>query len=195
MVSSSIGCVSQLAENVRITSSEMVVESKAITKASIPGKVDFAGRKASENSRMSCVPLDINHTKAGRQVNFGHVQIRRYSMTIGDNPSCRAGAPVSLDWQYEELPVLSLDEFEATRALTRKPNLHHLFLGYYQRKEILLKSGYSKGELKQAEKEAAKVQRQRSRTQVLWPISKIEELAQSARRKVMRRFQVQARAA
>jgi hypothetical protein len=196
MVSPSIGSVAQPVEGVYIARSDMVLESKVRRNAaSIPGKVEFAGKEeASESSRLPSAPLKINHTEArkgnSRQVVFAHVQIRSYYMTIGDNPACRVGAPVSLDWQYEELPVLTLDHFESARAITRKSSLRNLILDYYQRKEMLLDSGYSQDELKQAEKAAAKIQRQRSRTQVLLPISKIEELAQSARRKVKRRLQV-----
>lgn len=194
MVLTSIGWVAQPTESGCITTSDiMVVESKATTAArSVLGKI----KQASENS-MPSVPFKIEHTETtrkqkNRQVGFDHVQIRSYSMTIGDNPACRVGAPVSLDWQYEELPVLTLDHFESARAITRKNKIRHLYLNYYQRKKILLESGYSQDELKQAEKEAAKVQRQRSMTQVFCPFSKIEELAQSARRKVKRRLQVQA---
>jgi hypothetical protein len=86
-------------ESVCITRSDMLVvlKSKAITAVSIPGKAEDASEKS-----MPMGPLKIELTETrkqnSRQVGFDQVQIRSYYITIGDNPSCKPGAPVSLDW-------------------------------------------------------------------------------------------------
>lgn len=57
-------------------------------------------------------------------VQFGQVEIREYSITIGDNPSCSSGCPISLDWNYDEhLVQLSLDQFEECRVDERRSRL------------------------------------------------------------------------
>jgi hypothetical protein len=123
-----------------------------------------------------------------REVTFHQVQIRRYRMTLGDNPACQVGAPVSLDWQYEELPLLDLDDYEITRLKQRRKKLRHLVLSFYQRQHILQRMGYSPEELKKAAKGVSKARRQREKTMLFLPISKLEEVAQSVKRKVKRRL-------
>ena len=54
-------------------------------------------------------------------VQFGQVEIREYSITVGDNPSCSSGCPISLDWCYDEnLIQLPLDQFEKCRVEGRR---------------------------------------------------------------------------
>ena len=54
-------------------------------------------------------------------VHFDQVEIREYSITVGDNPSCSSGCPISLDWEYDDrLIQVSLDVFEAFRADRRR---------------------------------------------------------------------------
>jgi hypothetical protein len=62
-----------------------------------------------------------------------------------------------------------------------------MVLSFYQRQRILEKA-HSSEELKQAAKQVSKARWQRQQTQLLLPVSKLEEMAQSARRKVKRRL-------
>lgn len=119
-------------------------------------------------------------------VRFDQVQIRRYPMTLGDNPACSIGAPVSLDWNYEELPPLDLEDFEIARSRTRRPKLRQLLMSFYQRERILQGLGHSPEELEQAEREVNKARWQRLQTKFLLPVSRIEEFTQSAMRKIKR---------
>jgi len=121
-----------------------------------------------------------------RQVSFHKVQIRRYAMIAGDNPSCQMGAPVMLDWGFEELPELDLDDFELTRCQTRRTKLRHLLLNYFQRRRILLGMGYSEEEMKETVQETNRERFKRSVTRYFLPISQLEEAAESLCRKVRR---------
>ena len=123
-----------------------------------------------------------------RQVSFHKVQIRRFAMVAGDNPSCQMGAPVTLDWGFEELPELDLDDFEVTRARTRRRKMHHLLLNYFQRRRILSGIGYSEEDIKKAEKEATRERFKRTITRTLLPISRFEDMSESLCRKVKRRI-------
>lgn len=128
-----------------------------------------------------------------RSVSFHQVQIRRYPMVAGDNPACQMGAPVTLDWGFEELPALDLDDFESTRSQTRRRKLHHLILNYFQRNRILVGMGYSEEDIKQAEKEVRRERFRRDLTKFTLPISKFEEIFQSVRRKIKRRMNSEAK--
>ena len=123
-----------------------------------------------------------------RQVSFHKVQIRRYAMVAGDNPSCQMGAPVTLDWGFEELPELDLDDFELTRVKTRRRKMHHLLLNYFQRRRILSGIGYSDEDIKKAENEASRERFKRTITRTFLPISRLEDMSESLRRKVKRRM-------
>lgn len=132
---------------------------------------------------------DDHGTKATeRQVSFHQVTIRRYPMIAGDNPACENGPPVTLDWSFEELPSLDLDDFESMRRRTRRQKLHHLLLSYVQRQRILFGIGYTEQEVLQVEKEARTARFQRHMTTLSLPISRIEEMIQSMRRKFQRQW-------
>ncbi len=44
-----------------------------------------------------------------KSVKFGNISIREFDVTVGDNPACSSGVPISLNWTYnpvhEEFPV------------------------------------------------------------------------------------------
>jgi len=124
--------------------------------------------------------------RSSSMVSFGEVRIRSYEQTIGDNPSVSYGAPIALDWDYEEDLPVPLDEYEGAREGTRR-TVRQLCLPYYVRKNLLTwRFGHSEQELEQAEREANKAKRQRELTKVLLPAHKIEDLFESARRKTKR---------
>jgi hypothetical protein len=75
---------------------------------------------------------DDSVEEIGTKVTFGHVQIREYSLTVGDHPKARA-YPVALDWKYIEHDTYDVDSFEQNirrrnwpqkgRAARRPPRL------------------------------------------------------------------------
>lgn len=121
-----------------------------------------------------------------RKVIFSTIQIRRYPMILGDNPACRVGAPVSLGWEYEVLPDLSIDDYEAQRQGHRRTYLNHLILNYYQRIAILERSGFGIEQFRAAEKQINRVRRQRAISLALSPFERVEQLAESGAKKVKR---------
>jgi hypothetical protein len=116
---------------------------------------------------------------------FHEVQIRNYSQTIGDNPSVSYGPPISLDWGYEEVEPITLDEYEKNRGPRR--STRQMMLNYYNRKNLLTwRCGATEDEMKAAEKEGNKIKGQRSITKAFLPAQKFEEIFQSIRRKTQR---------
>lgn len=51
----------------------------------------------------------------GRRLRFGSITIRRYDRTIGDNPMCSKGIPISLDWTYQEESELPVEDYEMSK--------------------------------------------------------------------------------
>lgn len=122
-----------------------------------------------------------------KSVKFNKIEVRNYSQTLGDNPSCSYGPPISLDWKYEEGGTLELEDYEANRGPRRK--LRHMMLNYYHRKNILQYNvGCTDEEILEAQKLAEKIKSQRALTRALLPASKLEDVMQSAARKARRAF-------
>jgi len=59
-------------------------------------------------------------TKMKRSVSFAQVRIREYERVMGDNPSVRAGPPLSLGWRCAADPIImTLDDYEDGKGLPR----------------------------------------------------------------------------
>jgi hypothetical protein len=121
-----------------------------------------------------------------RNVRFDEVRIRNYTMTLGDNPACSIGAPVQLDWDFDELPTLLLDDYEQFRQNKRRTNLNHLVLSSYKRLEILQNLGHSDHQLRQATKQAARIKSKRQVTVMFAPLWPVEHAFSSVGRKLKR---------
>jgi hypothetical protein len=118
-----------------------------------------------------------------KSVSFHNIYVRDYDQTIGDNPSCSCGTPVSLDWNYEENEALNIDIYEGNRL--RRRSLRDMHVNYYQRKH-LLSLRHSEEEIKEGKKAAEKIKFQRSVTNHLISLMKLEDILESAARKVKR---------
>ena len=112
-----------------------------------------------------------------RSVSFHSVDVREYDRTVGDNPSCRSGPPLSLDWSYSkkyEQPK-TLEQYEIERE-DRARSLRQLHVNKYRRRNLLsFNWGHSEEDMQSARKETKKLQRQRSLTQALLPLHLAEE--------------------
>lgn len=104
------------------------------------------------------------------RVAFDTVTVRDYHVTLGDHPSCTKGVPLSLDWEYTQLPPKKVDAYEYQRGPKRRKERTELVLSSFQRKEILGGLGFSRKEMKQRKRELRRIQRQRRTTQLLLPM-------------------------
>lgn len=127
-----------------------------------------------------------NHNNSNNNsVSFATIHVRDYALTVGDNPACRYGAPVSLDWSYAEHAALAVDRYEDARPARR--NARQMHLSAHQRRHILLAwHGATTEQLADAQRAAQRVQRQRAVTTYLLPVRKLEDAAESAARKARR---------
>ncbi|CAB9511621.1 expressed unknown protein [Seminavis robusta] len=125
---------------------------------------------------------------SGSSVSFLHVCVRSYDQTIGDNPSVSYGPPICLDWKFEELCPVSVDDYEENRGERRQ--LKQMGLSYYHRMAILQNAfGHSEDDLKKAQKRANSDKMKRELTRFLLPMQALEDVAQSAGRKTKRYLQ------
>mmetsp|Transcript_18727 Transcript_18727/g.22955 ORF Transcript_18727/g.22955 Transcript_18727/m.22955 type:complete len:304 (-) Transcript_18727:2740-3651(-) len=121
------------------------------------------------------------------QVSFTNVEVREYDRTIGDNPSCMSGPPISLDWSYSNVSEVSVDENEKIRDMRRRRIKNPTRMAKHKRLEILKNDlGYSEEEIKAATTEKKQIQRSRSLTNFVSPLWRVEHAAQSAKRKIAR---------
>ncbi|KAG7367279.1 hypothetical protein IV203_029950 [Nitzschia inconspicua] len=146
--------------------------------------------------RNDCETLSSTNKSARRgskrgRVAFTNIQIRKYFMILGDNPSTPIGPPLSLGWEYEVLPTMNITDFESFRLRSRRFQTNHLILSHYRRVEIVQRIGYTQEEVAKVEKEMKKIQTQRKITMAFTPCGKIESAFQSIgrkwRRNVLRR--------
>lgn len=139
--------------------------------ASLAPDGNLAGGMDSSGSRSAG-----STTKIRRNVSFHAVNVRQYDRTIGDNPSCRSGPPLSLDWGYSKENEKCLDEYELERSSSRAKSLSKIHVNKYKRRNLLaFQWGHSEEEMKEARDSTKKLQRQRSITQMLLPVHKAEE--------------------
>ena len=108
--------------------------------------------------------------------------------TLGDNPSCRIGAPVQLAWESSGEENHNIDVYEKERGAPKFPK--DFFLPSNERKCLLVSdAGYSLQELKEAIKQGNKTKRQRQWTVATLALSQLENVVESSSRKIKRQLQ------
>ncbi len=103
-------------------------------------------------------------SSSSNSVQFDKVEIREYSITLGDNPACSSGPPISLGWLYsnEEL-CLPLEHYEQHRDGQRRV-IHEMKVPSHMRHEMLRAWNISTSDMIRVQSECQAVQKQRSRT-------------------------------
>mmetsp|Transcript_22609 Transcript_22609/g.28532 ORF Transcript_22609/g.28532 Transcript_22609/m.28532 type:complete len:160 (+) Transcript_22609:153-632(+) len=104
-------------------------------------------------------------TSPNRSVKFGKITIREYDVTVGDNPACSVGVPISLGWKYnphhEQYPV---EVYERYRSGQRCDDSDELKLHEFVRLRILNEWNVPKSKIKRAERTCRIVKDQRQQT-------------------------------
>jgi len=105
------------------------------------------------------------------RVQFSNVNLREYEICLGDNPAVQRGAPISLDWNYNETEFCySIEDFEKSEhcSVTYQPkSTDHMFSFRHsslERLHLLKKLGYSRRDIKEAMENVQRVRKQRFQT-------------------------------
>jgi hypothetical protein len=129
------------------------------------------------------------------RVGFTSVQIRSFDRIVGDHPDVRNGPPLSIGWEYVQDAPLGLDDYESYKAeLLKRSNKPFMFglrrLSSERRNIVLGTFGVTPEEIKKAEAEVRRVQKQRKQTnnKQTKMLSRTEGFVQYAQRKLKRTF-------
>jgi len=125
-------------------------------------------------------------TRKNLSLQFDKIHIREYSRTVGDNPSCSCGPPVSISWEYIVMADINLDEYEKTRPPRRIQN--EMILPKFMREDLLrIECNASRREIIESVRRNVKVKNQRRTTiNNLGKATKLEEAMESVSRKLKR---------
>jgi hypothetical protein len=145
---------------------------------------DVSSDTTSSTSDTSSTTDEVRTTK----ISFGAIHVREYEVIVGDNPDVRVGPPISLGWRFIQHDDETIDDYEKRKAeRPRRPNLR---LSSITRKNLLSNVfGVPEEEIRSAEKENQKIQRQRQATvRQVKTVAKVETVMQSARRRIRNAF-------
>lgn len=119
-----------------------------------------------ETSSSCCSSLSKGGTapSSSFSVKFKSVMVREYSVTIGDNPSCTSGCPISIGWEYEDKIIdVPLDCFEEYREGQRRAT-HQMRLPATVRHNMLREWAVPTKEILKVQKQCDKVKKERITT-------------------------------
>lgn len=84
--------------------------------------ISFAPKKSILKSSSACPDAKPRHS-----VKFDNIVIREYERTVGDNPSCSRGPPISIGWAYIIAHEYPIDDYELLiKAPKRSKKEFHL---------------------------------------------------------------------
>jgi hypothetical protein len=129
-----------------------------------------------------------------RTVSFSCLEIRSYDLTIGDNPSCQVGPPISLDWTYQQQVQMPLQRYEFMKYGRKGPSSpQKQRTGRLSAAERSLRLrhefGFGMNEIRAATSDAERIRVQRKFTnkyRTNRAMMKVEGAIESARRNVRR---------
>ena len=67
-----------------------------------------------------------------KRVHFSVVEVREYSVELGDHPSCSKGPPLTLGWDYAMSTIVAVDDFVSSYRSSRE-----LIMPVWRRKHLL----------------------------------------------------------
>ena len=135
-----------------------------------------------ENDSSSEDSIKSNETKS---VQFSTIEIRDYSLCLGDHPDVNRGAPVSLDWEYQVEQSFDIVEYER-RSVPKKTHNEMIRMAF-EREFTLRKLGYSEEEIKTRSRSVKKDRKNRSQTRRTMIFEPFMIISEKTRRWIVRR--------
>jgi len=120
-------------------------------------------------------------------VSFKDVEVRRYGITVGDNPTTISGPPVTLTWDYvlRHDARQDVESYERRRRKSRR-NYSQLKMPKDVRVKMLVSEGSTYLEIRQAELAMTRAQQERLGTVDAIKYMKAEELMETLFRRLKR---------
>lgn len=159
---------------------------KSIMKA--PSLIEKLNRRFHTSSQglVTSMNLEDLHNRP-RTICFTDVEIRSYVRTVGDNPSCSSGPPVTIGWEYDpNVFIMDTDTYEDQRPQRRRHL--DLVLSRDARQHILKEEWHiTQSQIAASVRANVKIKMQRRATvNNLHKLGRMEELLESAQRKIKR---------
>lgn len=123
---------------------------------------------------------EVTEPCPNRQLRFSTLTIREYPRTLGDNV-CVMGAPISLDWKFQEESVFELEEYEEACQYTRRTQAELKMPSKY-RDKLLRASGFSAKEIQDAVRKSNIARNQRKRTVEMLKMQPVHEIIEKVGR-------------
>ena len=126
-------------------------------------------QQSSERPRSCCRRSSTSSTSTSSTsstVSFDTVEIRGYYITLGDNPSCSRGPPISLDWKYEQELVMKVEEYEQhhQQQQTGRRSKEQMIVPAVVREEMIrTNTDYTRSEIQDTVQEIQKIQKSRQK--------------------------------
>ncbi|CAJ1938894.1 unnamed protein product [Cylindrotheca closterium] len=124
-----------------------------------------------------------------QEVRFHSVQVRMYGQTLSDNPAVSNGAPIQLDWCYNEHPPIDINLYHAGR--TTRPIRQLVLSRYYRHKVLMHWYNFTENEIRLANQRAKKTRKQRQQTNMMADVRFMEGCLWSVTRIVKGMFGMQ----
>jgi hypothetical protein len=118
-----------------------------------------------------------------KAIAFSTLERREYAICPGDNPAGVMGVPLSMDWEYFESVMLSIDDYEAYRPTPR--TTAEMRIPFKTRWDMLKTAGYSHAEILTSFRKANLARGRRKRTNETLALARIEEAVERAIRGIL----------
>ena len=147
-------------QTIQKSSSYNSLNTKSILRTKSVDSIQLNSSESSLHSSSSCCSRQLSSS-----VRFRNVKIREYGITLGDNPSCSGGPPISLSWDYEKEAekVLSLDSYEECRDGQRR-SMYQMKVPSDIRLDTLKSLNISIKDMIMTQAEIEKIKKQRAKT-------------------------------
>jgi len=99
-----------------------------------------------------------------KRVAFNTIEVREHDLTLGDNPSCSNGPPVSIKWEHNNSYQMSIDDYESDRGSRREK--HELVIPREVRLNLVKRDGVSRREIRDVIVENKKIREQSRKNKV-----------------------------
>jgi len=123
---------------------------------------------------------------AVKNVEFKEIEVREYERTVGDNPSCSSGPPLTIGWKFWQRARTSVDWYEKARP-ARKSQFELVMPREARQEMLIVEWRISQAQIATAVRSNIRTKNQRRRTvNNLGRLNKLEEGLESLMRKLMR---------
>lgn len=127
-------------------------------------------------------------SNCSRSVRFSSIDIRHYEAALGDHPECGDKLPISLGWEYSSIPSVTIDDYEEEKRINNsqrkgRRRRHGRIIPFYEKRQILLKNGYTDEQLTKAMRNVEIDKSKRERTKVVLNFFKKNMISKLVRQK------------